>query len=207
MRLSRAAIAIVCGAIGLTAGSAAGLGRALNRVPPARAPCMVLSGHPCHQSFCDVYPHGPCFPYYAPPLGESRRLTITSTDSDPGEKSAADVQESADDHTFNSIRDVFVALRACWVPLAKDEARHCMEYTIRFALNRDGDLVAPPRMTFASHDAPRDVRAVYRGAIEAALERGIPLHFNDGMEEAVVGCPIAVRFVDDRTIDQPNDAL
>jgi hypothetical protein len=206
MRLSRAAIAIVCGAIGLTAGSAAGLGRALNRVPPARAPCTVLSGHPCHQSLCDVFLDGPCFPYYAPPLGESLRLTITSTDSDPGEKSTADVQESADDDTFNSIRDVFVALRACWVPPAKDEARHGTEYTIRFALNRDGDLVPPRRMTFASHDAPADVRAVYRGAIEAALERCIPLHFNDGMEEAVVGRPIAVRFVDDRTIDQPNDA-
>lgn len=206
MRLSRAAIAIVCGAIGLTAGSAAGLGRALNRVPPARAPCTVLGGHPCHPSFCDVFQHGPCFPYYAPPLGDALRLTITSTDGDPGEKSTADGQESADDHTFNSNRDVFVALRACWVPPAKDEARHGMEYTIRFALNRGGDLVAPPRMTFASHNAPTDVRAVYRGAIEVALKRCIPLHFNDGMAEAVVGRPIAVRFVDDRTIDQSNDA-
>jgi hypothetical protein len=110
------------------------------------------------------------------------------------------------DHTFNSIRDVFVALRACRVPPVKDEVRHGMEYTIRFALNRSCDLVAPPRMTFASHDAPTDVRAVYHGAIEAALKRCIPLHFNDGMTEAVVGRPIAVRFVDDRTIDQPNAA-
>jgi hypothetical protein len=116
MRLSRAAIAIVCGAIVLSAGSAAGLGRALNRVQPARAPCTVLSRHPCHPSFCDVFQHGPCFPYYAPPLGDALRLTITSTDSDPGEKSTADVQESADHHTFNSIRDVFVALRACGCP-------------------------------------------------------------------------------------------
>jgi len=116
MRLSRAAIAIVCGAIVLSAGSAAGLGRALNRVQPARAPCTVLSRYPCHPSFCDVFQHGPCFPYYAPPLGDALRLTITSTDSDPGEKSTADVQESADDHTFNSFRDVFVALRACGCP-------------------------------------------------------------------------------------------
>jgi hypothetical protein len=196
----------VCGAIGLTAGSAAGLGRALNRVPPARAPCTVLSGQPCHPSFCGVFRHGPCFPYYAPPLGESLRLTITSTDSDPGEKSAADVQESADYHTLNSIRDAFVALRACWVPPAKDEARHGMEYTIRFAFKRDGEMVAPPRMTFASHDAPTDVRAVYRDAIDAALKRCTPLHFGDGMADAMVGRPIAIRFVDDRTIDQPNDA-
>jgi hypothetical protein len=32
------------------------------------------------------------------------------------------------------------------VPPPKDEARHGMEYTIRFAFKRDGE-VSPPRMT------------------------------------------------------------
>jgi hypothetical protein len=86
MRLSRAAIAIVCGAIVLTAGSAAGLGRALNRVRPARA----LYGIEQASLPSVVLRRVSARAVYAPPLGDALRLTITSTDSDPGEKSTAD---------------------------------------------------------------------------------------------------------------------
>jgi hypothetical protein len=61
-------------------------------------------------------------------------------------------------------------------------------------------MIAPPRTTYASHDAPADVRNVYRDAVTAALARCTPLHFSEGMSEAVAGRPIAIRFVDDRTI-------
>ena len=47
--------------------------------------------------------------------------------------------------TLDSIGAMYAALRACWVPPPKDEARHGMEYTIRFAFKRDGEIVAPPR--------------------------------------------------------------
>ena len=66
---------------------------------------------------------------------------------------------------------------------------------------RDGEVVAPPRMTYVSHDAPQQVRTIYRDAIDAALKRCTPLHFSEGMGGAVAGRPIAIRFVDDRTID------
>jgi hypothetical protein len=75
-----------------------------------------------------------------------------------------------------------------------------MEYTIRFALKRDGTLIAPPRMTYPSHDVPA-MRDIYRTAIDTALNRCTPLYFSMGMAEAVAGRPIAIRFVDERTID------
>ena len=53
-----------------------------------------------------------------------------------------------------------------------------MEYTIRFAFKRDGEIIAPPRVTYSSHDAPADVRDVYRDAVNAALARCTPLHFS-----------------------------
>jgi hypothetical protein len=53
----------------------------------------------------------------------------------------------------------------------------------------------------SSHDAPADVRDVYRDAVNAALARCTPLHFSDGRGGAVAGRPIAIRFVDNRTID------
>jgi hypothetical protein len=100
---------------------------------------------------------------------------------------------------------MFTALRSCWVPPPKEEARHGMEYTIRFAFKRDGTVIAPPRMTYSSHDAPSAVRDVYRDAIDAALKRCTPLHLSGGMAGAVAGRPIAIRFVDDRTIDQQQN--
>ena len=76
-----------------------------------------------------------------------------------------------------------------------------MEYTIRFAFKRDGEVIAPPRMTYAIRDAQAALRDIYREAIDAALQRCTPLHFSAGMTGAVAGRPIAIRFVDERTTD------
>ena len=120
---------------------------------------------------------------FLPPIGQDLRLTIVSTDeNDPTNKKTEDTDQKAgdtkggedlakkredperttDDHALDTIRSIFAALRECWVPPPKDEARHGMEYTIRFAFKRDGEVIAPPRMTYVSHDAPAEVRTVYR---------------------------------------------
>jgi hypothetical protein len=200
--------AIVLSVIGLAAPGMTAV--ALSQTPQSQ--CSVLSGRPCHPSFCGVFHRGPCMPYYLPPLGEDLRLTIVSSDdNDPagkdtakssGDQTGGETVLAADDQPLDSISAMFAALRACWVPPPKDEARHGMEYTIRFAFKRDGDIVAPPRVTYASHDAPADVREVYRDAVNAALKRCTPLHFSDGMGGAVAGRPIAIRFVDNRTVDK-----
>ena len=216
---------VVCGAVTVAGQGATSRATQLNHVPPARAPCSVLSGHPCHPSFCSVFQRGPCFPDFLPPIDQDLRLTIVSTDeNDPANKKTGDADKSADDaksgeapgkksedaesttddHMLDTIRAMFAALRECWVPPPKDEARHGMEYTIRFAFKRDGEVIAPPRMTYVSHDAPAEVRTLYRDAIDAALKRCTPLHFSEGMGGAVAGRPIAIRFVDDRTIEKES---
>ena len=91
-------------------------------------------------------------PYYLPPIGEDLRLTIVSTDDDATGKDAAAANnggdqscgenDTADDHPLDLISAMFAALRACWLPPPQDEARHGMEYTIRFAFKRDGAIVA-----------------------------------------------------------------
>ena len=94
----RNAIAVVSCVIGLAAFGATSHARALLHLPPARAPCSVLSGHPCHPSFCGVFHRGPCFPYYLPPLGQDLRLTIVSTDdNDPTGKLGGDADKSGGD--------------------------------------------------------------------------------------------------------------
>jgi len=180
----------------------------LNELPPARAPCSVLSGPPCHPSFCDVFHRGPCFPQYLPPIGQDLRLTIVSSDDSAQASNATGAINKSQDETNNppeekpldSIGAMYAAFRACRVPPPRDSARHGMEYTIRFAFKRDGEIMVPPRVTYASHDAPEEVRDVYRDAVNAALTRCTPLHFSKGMAGAVAGRPIAIRFVDGHTV-------
>lgn len=186
----------------------------LNELPPARSPCSVLSGEPCHPSFCDIFHLGPCFPQYLPPIGQDLQLTIVSTDNgepaagsavasaNPDQKPASEPDAANDEKPLDSIRAMYAALRACWVPPPKHSARHGMEYTIRFAFKRDGEIIAPPRVTYASHEAPADVRDTYRDAVNAALARCTPLHFSKGMAGAVAGRPIAIRFVDNRSTEK-----
>lgn len=217
-------------AAGVCALAAAGTDQACAqlRLPPARAPCSVLSGHPCHPSFCGVFHRRPCFPQYLPPIGEDLQVTIVSTDANKrgsdaergntttganddarqrdsdvakGNAQRAGATTAADESAVDSIAAMFATLRACWLPPPKDKARQGMEYTVRFAFKRDGEILAPPRRTYSSHDASADVRDIYRDAINAALARCAPLRFSKEMGEAVAGRPIAIRFVDNRTID------
>jgi hypothetical protein len=126
-------------------------------------------------------------------------LTIVSTD-DNAPQAENEAVNVGDDHALNTIREMFATLRACWMPPPKGEARRGMEYTIRFAFKRDGTMVAAPRMTYSTHEAPATTRDVYRAAIEAAMKRCTPMHFSEGMAQAIAGRPIAIRFVDNRTI-------
>ena len=128
-----------------------------------------------NSSFCSVFHLGPCFPQYLPPIGQDLRLTIVSTDdddsantSDPGaDKNGDDADKTAPEKPLHSITEMYAALRACWTPPPKDEARHGMEYTIRFAFRRDGQITAPPRRTYSSREAPDEVRNTYRDAFDA----------------------------------------
>jgi hypothetical protein len=132
-------------------------------------------------------------------------LTIVSTDAqqngpDAAKQSADNPEAPAEEKPLNSISEMYAALRACWTPPPKDQGRHGMEYTIRFAFKRDGGIVAPPRRTYSSRGAPENVRNTYGDAVDAALKRCTPLHFSAGMGGAVAGRPIAIRFVDERTL-------
>jgi hypothetical protein len=216
MRLRRDAVVAVCGVSALFVLAAQ---RAAWPQTP-QSECSVLSGRPCHPSFCGIFHTGPCLPYYLPPIGEDLQLTIVSTDdNDPAKQppSAAtkadaaeadakkpddDSEKAAEDKPLDSIGAMYAVLRACWVPPPKDAARHGMEYTIRLAFKRDGEIVAPPRVTYASHDVSTDVRDTYRDAVNAALTRCTPLHFSDGMSGAVARRPIAIRFVDERSTEK-----
>jgi hypothetical protein len=165
-------------------------------------PCSVLSPYPCHPSFCSVFSRHPCQPDIAYPFGQDLRLTIKSRTAEQpehvAETPASDGQNEAAPHRLNTIREMFAALRGCWVPPAKEDSRAGTQMSVRLSFKRNGEPVGPPRVTFVSPGTPAEVRQTYLDAVTASLRRCTPLPFSSGLGGALAGRPIAIRFIDDR---------
>jgi len=153
--------------------------------------CSVLSAHPCLPTVCSPLRNGPCLPQYPFPLGENLQLTVSSKARQHGKRVDPD-------HKVDNIRGMFTALRACWQPPQADKARNGMQMSVRFAFNRNGELIGEPRVTYTTPGVDDDTRKTYRAAIMEALDRCTPLPFSTGMGGAIAGRPIAIRFVDNR---------
>jgi hypothetical protein len=190
-------------AIAAVAGAVEGTGAG-----PAAAQCSVFSRHPCVPNVCSVFRRRPCVPEPVYPFSEDLRLTIVTAASDrnnqknesPEAAAAADTAGRSDgeQHELNTIRDLFDALRTCWVPPPQDEEPPDMQMSVRLSFKRSGRMIGEPRVTYTSPDAPPAARNTYHDAIMAALERCTPLPFTPGLGGAVAGRPIAIRFVDNR---------
>lgn len=167
--------------------------RQLNPVPFSHAPCSVLDNRPCTPSYCSIFNNGPCIPEIDYPYGQDLRLTIQSV---PPEQDAAKYRKP--DHDLDTISDLFAALRACWSPPSADIAREGMQMSVRFSFKRTGQMIAAPRVTFATSGVPADTRAAYLKAINASLDACLPLKFTERLGGALAGRPIAIRYVDNR---------
>jgi hypothetical protein len=169
----------------------------IDATPFAHAPCSVLAHHPCTPSFCSVLSHGPCIPEIDYPYGENLQLTIESVPPDDDKPKYA-----RPDHDLDTIGDLFAELRSCWSPPPKDAAKAGMQMTVRFSFKRDGGIIAAPRMTFATTGVPADTRETYLKAINASLAACEPLKFTGALGGALAGRPIAIRYVDNRLLQQ-----
>jgi hypothetical protein len=171
----------------------------IDATPFAHAPCSVLDPRPCTPYYCSVFGHGPCIPEIDYPYGQDLRLTVQSV---PPEQDAAKYKKP--DHDLDNIGDLFAALRSCWSPPAAEEAREGMEMSVRFSFKRSGEMIAAPRLTFATAGAPMDTRTTYLNAINASLNACLPLKFTDGLGGALAGRPIAIRYVDNRALGKTS---
>jgi hypothetical protein len=79
-----------------------------------------------------------------------------------------------------------------------------MQMTVRFSFKRDGGIIAAPRLTFATVGVSADTRAAYLKAISASLDACVPLKFTDSLGGALAGRPIAIRYVDNRELEQQS---
>lgn len=200
--LRRIAIFLVLTVVGvIVAGNADARPRhQINPTPFSHAPCSVLDGQPCTPSYCSVFNHGPCIPEIDYPYGENLQLTIETV---PPKDQAAKYQRP--DHDLDTIGDLFAALRSCWSPPPADSAREGMQMSVRFSFKRTGEIIATPRMTYATAGVPADTRANYLKAISASLDACMPLKFTGGLGGALAGRPIAIRYVDNRDLEKPAE--
>jgi hypothetical protein len=169
--------------------------RQIDATPFSHAPCSVLDGQPCTPSFCSVFNDGPCIPEIDYPYGQNLQLTIESA---PPQDQAAKYRKPG--HDLDTIGDLFAALRSCWSPPPSDIARPGMQMSVRFSFKRSGEIIATPRVTYATAGAPADTRAAYLKAINASLAGCTPLKLTSGLGGALAGRPIAIRYVDNRDL-------
>jgi hypothetical protein len=121
----------------------------------------------------------------------------------PQEADAAKYQKP--DHDLDNIGDLFAALRSCWSPPAADAARAGMQMSVRFSFKRSGEMIATPRVTFATSGVSADTRTTYLKAITSSLNACLPLKFTDGLGGALAGRPIAIRYVDNRDLGKASE--
>lgn len=169
--------------------------RQIDATPFSHAPCSVLDGQPCTPSFCSVFNNGPCIPEIDYPYGENLQLTIETV---PPQDQAAKYRRP--EHDLDSIGDLFAALRSCWTPPPAESAREGMQMSVRFSFKRSGEIIATPRLTYATAGVPAETRASYLRAINASLDGCVPLKFTGRLGGALAGRPIAIRYVDNRDL-------
>jgi hypothetical protein len=172
----------------------------INPIPFSHEPCSVLDGRPCTPTYCSVFNHGPCIPEIFYPYGENLQLTIDTVPAKDDED-----KYRKPDHELDNIGDLFAELRSCWSPPPADMAREGMQMSVRFSFKRSGEMVGPPRMTFATAGVPADTRATYLKAINTSLDACIPLKFSSSLGGALAGRPIAIRYVDNRALNKAEE--
>lgn len=173
----------------------------INPIPFSHEPCSVLDRRPCTPYYCSPLQRGPCIPEIAYPYGENLQLTIKTVPPKDDEE-----KYKRPDHELATIGDLFAELRSCWSPPAADVAREGMQMSVRFSFKRSGELIGPPRMTFATKGVPAVVRETYLKAINTSLDACLPMKFTPGLGGALAGRPIAVRYVDNRELAGTQDS-
>jgi hypothetical protein len=182
---------------------------------PAQAACSVLSHHPCTPYFGSVFRHHPFTPYSC---GVFSRPGCTPELSFPlnqvpvlrvqGHVGPPDPLDR--EHPVDRINELGPLLSKCLELPPDDEAQVGMQLSLKLAFKRDGELLADPRFTYTTHDAPEKVKAAYHAAALDMLKHCTPLPVTDKFGGAIAGRPFVVAIEETRDLkagDRPDDAV
>jgi hypothetical protein len=139
---------------------------------------------------CSVFDGAPCTPDLSFPFSQDPLVTIQTRPETrrlppPGQ-------------ALNTLQELFAAMELCWRPPPLDQSHPGTEITIRFSLNRSGDIIGEPRFTYATPSLSSDVKAAYQRSLADMLKRCTPFNLSPGLGGAIAGRPLSTRFIDDR---------
>jgi hypothetical protein len=176
----------------------------------ARAVCSVFSHHPCtpgfgsvlrHQPFtpyyCGVFSHPGCTPEIFYPLNQ---VPVLKVEGHVGSSEPLDR-----DHPADRLNELGPLLSKCLELPSDEEAQAGMRVTLKLAFKRDGELLADPRFTYTTHNAPERVKAAYHDAALGMLKHCTPLPITDKLGNAIAGRPFVVAIRETRNV-RPGDA-
>ena len=98
---------------------------------------------------------------------------------------------------LNTMADIRQALRGCWQWPPASEARSGMELTVRVSFKRNGEIFGA-RIAYQTRNVSDEERALYQGALLAALSRCSPLPLSASLGEAIAGRPFTFHIHDTR---------
>jgi hypothetical protein len=98
---------------------------------------------------------------------------------------------------LNTLADIRQALRGCWQPPPLSEARSAMELTVRVSFKRNGEIFGA-HLTYQTANVSLEERAIYHGALLAALSRCSPLPLSESLGDAIAGRPFIFHIHDTR---------
>jgi hypothetical protein len=149
-------------------------------LPPVAPPAEPLGGSPA--------PRGLAYPRPAPTLPQGMTMTIDKIFSDK-----ADAGPKPASHSIVLPRQAARQLAACWTP-PLPERGDTVEVTLRFAFDRGGSVLWPPRITYVKPGQGASAKEV-RESILSAFKACTPLPFSASMAASMPGYPLTVRFI------------
>ena len=180
----------------------------------AEAVCSVLSHHPCTPGFGSVFRRHPFTPYYCGVFSRPgctpeifyplNQVPVLKVEGHVGPSEPLDR-----DHPANRLNELGPILSKCLELPPDDEARTGMQVTLKLAFKRNGELLAEPRFTYTTHEAPADVKAAYHDAAMNMLKHCTPLPVSEKLGNAIAGRPFVVPIIETRNekrIDGAGDA-
>ena len=95
----------------------------------------------------------------------------------------------------NSLSDLWKALGQCWNPPPSLDP---LSATVRFSLNRNGDIIGQPAITYSQLGDDEGIRRAFVRSVLLALAQCTPLPLSPAFAEAFAGRPVTVRFAWER---------
>jgi hypothetical protein len=186
------------------AGAAALAAASLAAPEQAHAVCSVLSHHPCTPYFGSVLRRRPFTPYSCGVSGGpcSPQVVLIGGNAPvlKVEGHAAPSSPVDRDHPLTRLDEVARLLSTCLELPPDAQSQAGMELALRFAFKRNGELVADPRFTYTTHDAPENVKTAWHAAALEMLRRCTPLPITDRLGGAIAGQPLVVAIRETRDL-------